>query len=36
MKKPSTWKMMMGQHTMTAKNAETLKRSVKPPSAVVT
>ena len=35
MKKPSVWKMMMGQHTMTAKNIDTLKRRVKPPRAVV-
>ena len=36
MKKPSTWKMMIGQHAMMAKNAATLNRSVKPPRAVVT
>ena len=36
MKKPSVWKMIMGQHTITAKNMATLKRRVKPPSAVVT
>ncbi len=36
MKKPRHWKMMMGQHTMTAKKAATLNLSVKPPSAVVT
>ena len=35
-KKPSVWKMIMGQHTITAKKAEILKRSVKPPSADVT